>query len=118
MCVQGKKSKFCSCPERGEVPASFWKYLTSRIDRPAFVIGEALVPYVADDSSIEWLASKVEADLNSPEAFDFDFTPHSGDCMQVVLPKTGNTYRLVFKFDSEEKWKLFHVESNVKPRDK
>lgn len=117
MCVQGKDFKCCSCPEEGVVPRSFWKYLTSRTDNPAFVVGEAVVPYVAEDLSIETLAAKIERDLNSLEAFDFDLTPHSGDCIQLGIPFEEKRYILVFKFESAGNWKLFHVESKINPKE-
>ncbi|TDQ18610.1 hypothetical protein DFQ04_0415 [Algoriphagus boseongensis] len=115
MCVQGKDFKCCSCPEAGVVPKSFWKYLSSRTNNPVFVVGEAIVPYVVEESSIELLAAKIERDLNSSEAFDFDLIPHSGDCIQLGIPFEEKRYSLVFKYSNESNWSLFHVESDDKP---
>lgn len=105
MCSQGPHFKLCTCdPEH--LGRNHWRLRRSSNVENIDVVGEFLPPIqnnqiIAFDSE-SYLIDRILHDINNVPVFDFDYTPSTGDLLEITISE-------VF---SEEQISLYFVYSD------
>jgi len=96
MCNQGKTIKLCTCEVIEETSVNSWQLLCGSTQQSIMGVMLEHRGGFIEFNHKDYIHEKIVEDLNTGDAFDFDYNPERGD--MIIISLREETYYCLYEF--------------------